>query len=257
MSQEIYPKEVNQSNLPVLVERAKQTKKRDDRAFFGMIICYFVIAYFVSPTLLFVSGQVVIASYPKPVPFTTEVQIGIVLTFLALYVTFLLYLYWGLEIAVRKLARIKYDELVFFECVLIANNLKSNNRQGAIKEVDGFVAWLARFQGRPGYNSKAKRYAAEIKLLTNGKKELKRLLLFFTDKGVSDLFINFGLTLINGYDASAFGFLRGLVTETEKYGKLEGWFDKIKGRSSALQVVSVSVASILGVVTILNLLGVI
>ena len=44
MSQEIYPKEVNQSNLPALVERAKQTKKRGDRAFFGMIIsivgCY-------------------------------------------------------------------------------------------------------------------------------------------------------------------------------------------------------------------------
>ncbi len=259
MNQEPYPKEVKKTDLPMLVEKAKIAKRKGDLSSIGLYISYFIIAYLVSPVLLFLSGRLVISSYEQPVVFSPEIQIAIVITFFALYTAFLLYLYLGLEIVVRKIAKIKYDELVFYECILIADNLKKNNREEAIKEVDRFVSWLHVFQSTSWYNSKAKRYKPEIKIISKGRNEIKRLLLFSSDKRIPDLFINFGLTLINDYDASAFSFLKAIIGETEKYGKLEGWFDRVRGQATTMQIILVSISIIIGIVvsivTILGLLG--
>ena len=139
---------------------------------------------------------------------------------MATYASVLLYLILGLEIITRKIAKLNYDKLIFYECILISNSLLENNRDQAIKEVDRFTSWLHAFQSNSWYNSKAKRYKNEIKLLNGGRAELKRLLLFSTDRQLPQLFINFGVTLINGYDASAYSFLKSIINETEKYGKL-------------------------------------
>ena len=188
MGQDPYPKEVKKTDLPFLVEKAKEAKSKGNKALIRLFVLYGVIAYLVSPILLFLSGQIVISSYPKPVSFTTEIQIAIVVTFFATYTSFLLYLYLGLEVAIRKIAKLRYDEMIFHECVLIADNLRQDKRQEAIKEVDGFVSWLNLYQSTSWYNSKGKRYSPEIKMLNNGRKEIKRLLLFSTDKSIPDLF---------------------------------------------------------------------
>jgi hypothetical protein len=261
MSQEPYPKQIKKTDIPLLVEKAKRARRKGNIASIGLFFSYGLIGFFLSPILLFLSGQLVINSYKQPVFMTTEIQVAIVITFFALYASVLLYLYLGLEIAIRKIAKIRYDELVFYECILIADNLEQNRRQEAIKEVDGFVSWLHAFQSTSWYNSKAKRYAPEIKLLNKGRKEIKRLLLFSTDKRIIDLFINFGLTLVNNYDASAFSFLKSIIGETEKYGKLEGWFDRIRGEATNIQIILYSVSIAIGIAvsltTILKLLGIV
>ena len=87
------------------------------------------------------------------------------------------------------------------------------------------------------------------------------MLLFSTDRRLSDLFINFGTTLVNHYDASTFSFLKEIIEQTEKYGKIEGWFDKIKGRATTLQIIlysfSILIGIVISVITILKLLGMI
>lgn len=256
-----YPKQVKKTDYTLLVDKAKKAKRKGDLALIGLYITYSLIAYLVSPILLYLSGQLVISSYTPPVAFSTEIQIAITVTFFAIYVVFLLYLYFGLEILVRKLTKLDYKEMVFHECILIANNLKQNKRREAISEVNGFVSWLHIYQSTSGYNSKAKRYAPEIKTLNKGRKEIKRLLLFSTEKELPELFINFGLCLINGYDASAFSFLKSIIGETEKYGKIEGWFDRVRGGATTIQILLVSISILIGivvsVVTILKSIGII
>ena len=248
MSQVAYPKQVKKTDLPLLTEQAKKMRTKGDRAFFGMYVLYGFIAWLISPIVLFISGEIVISSYPKPVAFTTGIQVAVIIVFFVTYMSVLLYLNLGFEYATRKVAKLKYDELVFFECILIADNLLKNDRKQAIKEVDRFTSWLHAFQSTTWYNSKAKRYKPEINLLNTGRNELKRLLLFSTDRRLPELFINFGITLVNGYDASAFSFLKTIVDKTEKYGKIESWFDKIRGGATTIQVILYSISILIGII---------
>lgn len=259
MSKEEYPKAVTKENLPQLVEKAKKIKRKNKIVLGATISIYSVIGWLATPILLFLSGQLVIASYsPTTMPSSIELNIIIIVVFFAAYTAFLLYFLLFLEYGIRRIAKLRYSELVFYECVLIINSLNQGNKEGAIKEVDGFVSSLFSYQRTSGFNSKAKRYKPEIKTLKVGKKQIKRMLLFSTEN-ISEFFSNFGLALINNDDPTAYQYLHNILDEAGQYGKLEGWFDKIRGQATTLQIILVSISIIVGIavslVTILNILG--
>ena len=259
MCQEGYPKAITEENLPQLVEKAKKIKLKHNIVIYGTVIIYTLVGWLVSPLLLYLSGQAVIASYsPTTMPSTLEVLIIIIVLFLVAYATFLLYFYWGLQYLIQKITKLRYSELVFYECALIVNSLNKGKKQDAIKEVNGFVSSLLNFE-RNLFNYRSKRYEPETKTLKVGKKQIKRMILFSTEN-ISDLFANFGLALITDDHPTAYYFIHKIIDEAKKYGKLEGWFDKIRGQATTLQIILVSISIIVGIgvslVTILNLLGV-
>jgi len=256
--QEEYPKAVTEENLPQLVEKSKKIKQKYYVVLYGTAIIYSIVGFFVIPLLLSLSVQVVNASYsPTTMPSSLELSIIIILVFIVAYVTFLLYLFLFLENIIKKAVKLSYSELVFYECVLIVNSLNQGKKQDAIKEVNGFVSSLFSYQ-RDFFNSKARRYKPEIKTLKIGKTQIKRMILFSTEN-ISEFFSNFGLALINNDHPTAYQHLHHIIDEAGKYGKLEGWFDKIRGQATTLQIILVSISIIVGIVvslvTILNILG--
>jgi len=261
MAQEEYPKEITKENLPQLVKRAKKIKRKGNIVLFVTSLIYGAVSWLAGPVLLFLSGQLVIVSYtPETMPSSIELTIAIVITFFVLYLAFLFFFLWFLEYIGRRVAKLRYSELVFYEAVLIVNCLNQGNRTDAVKEVDGFISSLLIYQSPAGRDSRVMRYAPEIKTLKVGKSQVKRMLLFSTEN-ISELFASFGLAFINSDDPTAYRYLQYILSEARKYGKLEGWLDKIRGQVTTLQIILVSISIAIGiavsVATILSLLGII
>ena len=251
-----FPKKVTQESLPQLVQKGKKLKRNGNIASFLTFFVYGIVALLASPFLLFLSGQIVVNS--SPLMSTEEFTIAIIVTFFVVYAAFLLYFFMFLEYVFKKAFKLEYDELVFYESILIADNLMKNNKHGAIKEVDGFLSWLHVFQRTSRYNSKAKRYAPEIKTLNSGRKEMKRLLLFST-KDLSEFFINFGTSLVNNDDPTAIRYLQYIISEAKQYGKFEGWLHRAETQARNFRTILYSISIIIGIVvsivTVMGLLG--
>jgi len=102
------------------------------------------------------------------------------------------------------------------------------------------------------------RYSPEIKTLKVGKSQVKRMLLFSTEN-ISELFANFGVAFIQNDDSTAYRYFQYILSEARKFGRLEGWFDKVRGQVTTLQIILVSISIVIGiavsVATILSLLG--
>ena len=258
MEQENYPKEITKENLPELVEQAKKTKRKYHIVFYGSVTIYSLVGFFVAPLLLSFSGQVVISSYSSTtMPSPLELGIAIIALFIVAYLVFLLYFLIILENIIKRIVRLRYSELVFYDCVLIINSLIHGKKNDALKEVNGFVNALFSYQ-QDYFNIESKRYKPEISKLKIGKSQLKRMILFSTEN-ISDLFANFGLALLNGEHPTAYQHLQNIIHEASAYGKIEGWFDKIGGKATNLQIVVTIISLMVGIgaslVTIITLFG--
>jgi hypothetical protein len=97
-----------------------------------------------------------------------------------------------------------------------------------MKEVDDFIAHLSVFAKDFFNYPKGKMYAPKFNLLISGRDQIKRML-FFSDVNVSETLTSFGLSLVHNEDQEAYSSLKRIIEETQKYGKLEGRFQRILG----------------------------
>ena len=253
MGQERYPKEVTKENLPQLAERAKKVKRKANIVLYSTSIVYSLVALFFAVPVFFLWGVFVIKTSP---PMSSEEATTIIfVTFWVVYLVFLYFFLILVESSIRRIAKLKYEDAVFSECILIANSLVHNNKREAIREVDNFLSTLHIFQSSSGYNSKAKRYSPEIGALSRGKNQIKRMLLF-SNENTYELFTNFGLALVNNDDPTAHRFIKHIIHEAERYGTMEGWLQKIQSKASNVNTILLSVSAAVGIIaSILKLLG--
>lgn len=222
MSKEDFPEQVTKENLSELVEKAKKIKKR---AFLSMLVVsglYSVIGLFlVVPLVFYFVGWFLKVSFPE-LPTETFENALIVIFFVVLPFVMYLLLDWIIWFFERFLGLPKSEEKVFAGCFIIANYVMNNEKKKAIEEVNNFVSYLAQFLADTT-NKRRKAYSPEFKLLTRGKTQIHRMLLFSKEK-VSELFTKFGLSLVRGEDQEAFSNLTELVKEVKKYGEPRGRF---------------------------------
>lgn len=224
MSETEYPREITKENIQQLKERSSRIKKRAFRLMIYTAISYTIIGFIAMPFILFFVGWFLLKMLPN---MPSETLFGIILvTFLIVFEIFLYLLFNLIEFILKKAFRFpSHAERIFAQCFLMAYYLMNNERMKAMKEVNDFITHLSVFS-KDMFNPKGKEYSREFKMLINGKSQIRRMLLFSEEK-IAELLTGFGLALIRNEDSKAFSFLNKIIAEAEKYGKLEGKFQKI------------------------------
>jgi hypothetical protein len=84
-------------------------------------------------------------------------------------------------------------------------------------------------------------------MLISGRNQIKRMLLFSEEKS-SDIFTGFGLALVNKEDPKAYSYIKQIIDEAQKYGKLEGRFSRL---SAGMEKYPTVVTLILSIITLI------
>jgi len=220
MTETDYPSEVTENNLKQLNERAVQIKKRKRWLTFSSLILYLVIGVFSMIAILFIVVLSVLLIVPEFPNVTSLVLISVLFTVIVFpYIFSLLDLIERGLIKIFKLPR--HDETIFAECFIVADQLATNKRKDAIKEVFPLVRSLRDFV--KGSDFRRRIYAREFKLLISGKRQIRRMFLFSEDR-IPELLRSFGLALVRKEDTIAFAFLKQILPEVEEYGELKEGF---------------------------------
>jgi hypothetical protein len=181
---------------------------------------------------------------PQTFNVRTEIEsIGLIIGFVLIFVEFLVLVLFDLiEVLISKALKFSYRESVFSSCILIADNLYSKNRDEACDETEMFVTALLGFKRRGG-----RAFASEINLLSNGKKPFRRMLTF-SEIGIPELLLRFGACVQNKDDPLAYLFLKSLLKETKRYGKIEGIFKKLERFVTSYKGLTALIISIITIV---------
>jgi hypothetical protein len=189
--------------------------------FFLSFVCQFLILYFAENHYL---------DFISSIP-TSGLQI---LTFLILLFALLLmiaFLPMALVILLTLLLMRRYldyprdEDVIFAECILIAESFSRNDRLSAKNRVGRFLRTLTQFS-RNWLNKRRKIYSPEFTILRKSNIAICRMLMFGQEY-VAELFTNFGLALATGDDPKAFGYLCRLVSNAREFGEPIGRIEKI------------------------------
>lgn len=249
-----FPEQITKDNFPELVERAKKIKRR---AFWLMIIVSSLYAllglFLIIPLLFYVLGWLLLISSPDlSIEMFQNVLFGsfFVLLPFAMYV-FLDWMTWFFE---RFLGLPNGKEKVFAGCVIVANYLRSNEKTKAIKEINDFVSYIGQFLADAG-NVKRKAYSLEFNLLSKGKTQIQRMILF-SKKNVSEMFLKFGLPFVKGEDEEAFSNLQELINEVRAYGEPRGRLYSLLGTIKDMRVFLLFATAVIELIVVaLKILG--
>jgi hypothetical protein len=242
MSTYKYPKEINIDDLSNLAEHAKKIKRKATISLLSTTMIYGIVAMLLGPFFLFLT-EYLPRSFPN-MP-QEELFISILLLFALVLELLLLFLFNFIELGINRLLKLKYRESVLAECILIASFLVKGERRRAISEVDMLItsAWILR-------RTSGRMYAEEISLLSNGKRQIKRMLLFSEEK-IPQIFYGFGLTLVNNDDPMAYRFLKQILKEANKYGKLAGTLETIEDTLKSVKGIIALISSIVVIIATL------
>jgi hypothetical protein len=239
LSEYNYPKEVTKDNIGNLLERARLIKRKNT---VSMFLTSFIVSIITIPVLfgfLFLGTYVAEVWYP-----TSPIQALItVIAFLLLFGEFLLFFLLDfVEYLINKGLKLNYRESVFASCILISNFLYSKKTEAAKKEVNGLIPALLGLKRTSG-----REYTEEINSLSNGKRQLKRMLSFSENK-VPELFLSFGASVYFNDDPMAYLFLKSLLKEIKHYGKIEGPFRKLENLVTSYKGLTALFLSIVGII---------
>jgi len=251
MTETDYPSKVTENNLKQLNERATRIKKRNRWLLFSSLVLYFVLGVFSMIVILFFVVVLVLLISPD---FPNDVSIALIpVLFTVIAFPWSFSLLGLIERGLIKIFKLpRHDEVIFSECFIVANHLASNEKRKAIKEVFPLVGSLRSFL--KGSDFRRRIYAHEFNLLTNGKKEIRRMLLFSEDK-MPELLRSFGLALVRKEDTKAFASLKQILSEVEKYGELKEGFGMLVSVEKYPTLVSLVFSVISLVVTLYLLLS--
>jgi hypothetical protein len=115
-----YPDEITRDNLPKLVEKAKETKKKANIVIYSAVAIYCVIEV-VFLLIGFPAWTYFVIRTSPPMSTQTALIISIV-SFLIIYWMISFVLLDGIESAMKRILHVNYKEWFFGECVLIINN---------------------------------------------------------------------------------------------------------------------------------------
>jgi hypothetical protein len=242
-----YPKEVTDENFQKLVARAK-TISRKSSSTLGVailvslgLLCLFV--FFLAPSLRAINDPSITAS------------VALVISFgLSLFVS--VFLIDAVNVFLRRIFNncVSYypspEEFVFAQCILTANLYSEKKRVGATIKAKSLCSELSNFTRYDPLNFRRKFYKNEFRLLTSGKNQIGRMLLFSEAK-VKELVSNFALALVNHDDPKAYLYLRHILKEVEKFGKIEGWQKRIESQLKSLKGIIGIIATIVTIAGIL------
>ncbi|MCW4005820.1 MAG: hypothetical protein NWF04_04385 [Candidatus Bathyarchaeota archaeon] len=146
------------------------------------------------------------------------------------------------------------DEFVFAQCILTAQLFCENKRLKAARKANTMCYEFSVFSKSPKFlNRRGSLYAAEFSILANRKTEMCRMLLF-SESQLVDTFTNFSLALVNHDDPRAYRYLGRLVTEVEKYSRLERHARFIKPVNNIKGILEILVAVVTLAVSIFNII---
>jgi hypothetical protein len=222
-----YPNEITKDNLPKLVEKAKETKKKADKVIYSSVIVYSVVAIITLFRGLPLWGFFVISTSPPMSPETAIVTI--LVSFLIFYQMFVLVLLLYIELGMKRVFHLKYEEWVFGECILTINYIRNNDKIKAIAEVDNLASSIRGLLWDSRRNSRSKMLSPELRTLENGAKSIKRMLLFST-KDTVGMFACFAFAFIHNQDATTFSALKNLIDEASLFGEMKGLTQRVLGR---------------------------
>jgi hypothetical protein len=233
LSEYCYPKEITEDNIESTLKRAKDIKGKTTASFILTGFVFSIIAVFLLFGFFFLDAYIINVLNP------TSIFQGLLLfvVFLMLFGEFLvLILFDFVEKIINRVIKLEFRESVLASCILIANCLYKNERAKAKNEIEGFMAALLGLKRTTG-----KAYSREISFLSDGRKQIRRMLSF--SEG----------SIPNNDDPMAYLLLKGLVKKTEEYGKIEGFFKQIENYVKSYKGI---IALIMSVATIIiGLLG--
>ena len=227
MPQEEHRTEITKENLPILVEKAKETKKKADKVMWSTIIVYCAVAV---PLLVFglpFWGYFVVATSPPMSPETAFATI--IVSFVIFYQMTIVILLLLTETGMKHVFGLKYDEWVFGELILIVNFLRNADKIGAIKEVDKLTAAIRGFLWDSRRNSRGRMLSTEFNTLKNGAKQIKRMLLF-SRRDSDGMMARFALAFIQNQDVKTFSTIKDIIKEAALYGEMQGFAQRVAGR---------------------------
>jgi hypothetical protein len=227
-----YPQEANNANFEQLRERAIKIIK-DNEWLPLLALASGIIFYLIVVVVVF---AIFVLRAFNSLPRTEMVSYGLLGLYLVSIIVALIFTFWFLErwqaILVHALNKRfhSYEEAVFAECFVMANFLLKNNRKGAVRRARYFVDYLSYFKNDFISNfiffEPNKCYETEFKMLIDGESVFRRMLLF-SKADVPNMLVRFGLALVNKNDPVACFWVNELITEAEKYGKLESKYRKL------------------------------
>jgi hypothetical protein len=218
-----YPGKADEENLKKLIERAKEITKKSLITFFASII--------VSVVLLFL---IIVVYFAPALKIAQNVQAYVEMAFVisfgaALFVSAFLIDFVNVFFLRRIFSNfIPYyprpEEFVFAQCILTAtlfDRFPKSDWARAIRSRSMYLSEeFSRFTKYDAFNFRRKVYAKEFGLLGSGETQIARMLMF-SEANKKELLTNFAMAFVNDNDPEAFHDLVGLISEIEKYGKLE------------------------------------
>jgi hypothetical protein len=239
LSENPYPKEITKENIGSFTERARSIKRKSIASMLVSAISFSTIA------MLSAFGLLYLLPY-LPQTFnvhTTTETILLIVGFIAVYVEFLvLILFNFVESWVNKALKLSYREAVLSSCILIADGLYSKDIIRARRETDMFITALLGFKRTSGHV-----FTTEINILSNGKNQLRKMLTL-SENQVPELFIRFGTCVKEKDDPLAYLFLKALLKEIQRYGKIEGTFRKLENIVTSYKGLTALIISIVTIV---------
>jgi len=244
-----YPKEVNENNFQELVKRSKEITNKSSTTYGVSLFLSFVLilAFMISyvPSLRTIYNPQVAA------------EVGIAISMgVALFV--IVFLSDIVNIFLRRIfnSLINYypspEEFVFAQCFLTATIFDriiiKAKWAGAIRTRSIYLSEeFSRFTKYDLFNFRRKAYANEFRLLASGEMEIERMLMFSERKN-KEILINFALSLVNNDDPKAFIYLKSLICEVEKYGKMENLPKRIENQITSLRGIVALIGAMVAII---------
>lgn len=163
------------------------------------------------------------------------------------------------------------EEYIFARCIVIACRLNEKKPydlnwwskfinvkpHGATYQVSYLFEDFS-FFCKDWFNVRRNFYSPEFNLLSMGKNQLERMLVFSGSKA-SKMFLDFSFAFINGNDLEAHNQLKQIIHETEKYGKLQSRLQRMTNQLNGTIALIAGVATLIGAIVtlVLTLSGII
>lgn len=234
MSKFDYPKEITKDNIKQTLDRAISIKKKTEWAVGISVFLFTTLGILIFLGTFYGLIDFLAHSNASSLNGLFALVFG-----LASISLFLIFIFQELiEKATNKTLKLDYRESVLVSCIIMSNYLFSGERIKAKKELSSFIIailGLGRTTGRA--------YSDEITLLSNGRKQLRRML-SFSEEEIPQLLLNFGTNLYNNNDPMAYVSIQKMINETQKYGKPEGTFTRLENQVKSFRGIITLILSI-------------
>lgn len=244
---EEYPNLITEANFKEWREKADELKKRPKHLVYSMTL---VVPYFVLGLPILIAEFIFVVWLSDIVNFSATLtpEIHAVLFFFVLICLMVLtsfkvlnLLLLGIELYMKRFLGYPTDEeMIFAECMIVADYLRSGEKLKAKKEMRSQLNfYLSRFS-RDFFNPRRKVYRPEFDAIRKGANASSRMLMFASHH-IPDLFVDFGLALVRGEDRRAFCSIEKILANIREYGETRGrmqrLFDSIEKHPTLMKVI--------------------